>query len=133
MRRPGFTLIELMTVIGITSILLAAGIPAMQSLRENANLGGTTTEIVSRLRQTQTLAVASVGNANHSVQFSTNKYTVDGTDTLLPSGVTITNGAGTTVTFLRLYGTTSAQTLTVRLSGNERTITISPAGVVSQS
>jgi len=134
MRRPGFTLIELLTVIGVASILLAAGIPAMQSLRQNANLGGTTTEIVSRLRQTQSLAVASVGNTDHSVVFSADQYAVDGTVTKLPSGVTISSGTGT-VTFKRLLGTVSAaHTLTVQLGGgSQRTVTISPAGVVSQS
>jgi len=134
MRRPGFTLIELLTVIGVASILLAAGIPAMSSLRQNASLGGTTTEIVSRLRQAQTLAVASVGNADHSVVFSTNQYTLDGQVTKLPSGVTITSGTGTVI-FRRLTGTVpTAHTLIVHLSGgSERTITISPAGVVSQS
>lgn len=127
-------MIELLTVIGIASILLAAGIPAMQSLRQNANLGGTTTEIVSRLRQTQSLAVASVGNVNHSIVFSTNQYTVDGQVNQLPSGVTISSGTGT-VTFQRLTGTIPAvHTLTVRLNGgSQRTVTISAAGVVSQS
>jgi prepilin-type N-terminal cleavage/methylation domain-containing protein len=134
MRRPGYTLIELLTVIGVASILLAAGIPAMQSLRQNASLGGTTTEIVSRLRQTQSLAVASVGNTDHRVQFSANQYSVDGQVTKLPYDVTISSGAGTVI-FKRLTGTIAAPyTLTVRLStGSTRTVTISPAGVVSQS
>lgn len=130
----GFTLLELLTVIGVASILLAAGIPAMQSLRQNANLGGTTTEIVSRLRQAQSQAVASVGNTDHSVTFTADQYTIDGQVTKLPSGVTISSGTGT-VTFQRLTGTiAAAHTLTVRLSGgSQRTVTISPAGVVSQS
>ncbi len=133
MRRPGFTLIELMTVIGIASVLLAAGIPALSNLRQNASLGGTTTEIVSRLRQAQTLAVASVGNADHTVVFSTDQYTVDGRVTRLPNGVTISNGVGA-VTFKRLLGTIPAtHTLTVSLNGgSQRTVTISSAGVVSQ-
>ena len=54
---PGFTLIELMVVVGILGLLMAIAVPATMSYRATANLRGAASEIFSELQAAKANAI----------------------------------------------------------------------------
>jgi len=53
----GFTLIELMTALGVATILVAIAVPGMQSFRMNARQSGTANELVNGMRVARNTAI----------------------------------------------------------------------------
>lgn len=131
-KRPGFTLLEIMTVIGVAAVLLAIGLPSMQAMKQNAAVNGATQELVSVLRQAQGRAIAGYGNSNQQVTGGASTYTYGTVTYALPSGVTV---ATFNVTFLRKNGTTStgADIPPINVTGSSITkhIAISATGIVT--
>ena len=140
--RRGFTLLELLVVIGSMAVLAAIGIPTFQVMRKNVMLSSQAQEIVSTLRVAQTRSITSQDGTPHGVYFDTNSYALYGDDwaapaysktTDLQNGVEILQGSGTELTFGRLTGNASSS-LTVVVGydgGKQKTITVEPVGKIT--
>jgi prepilin-type N-terminal cleavage/methylation domain-containing protein len=138
--KQGFTMIELMVVLGITALLATMGLPALNLARVNIALKSDTDEIVSALRLAQHRAVVSQGNTVHGVAFEAANYTLYGGDWAAPSnpaeyslksGISIAAGAGTQVVFDRLTGVASPGTITITAAGRNKTVTVNEWGQIS--
>ena len=124
----GFTLIELIIVVGIIGLLMLVAVPTFNAMRDNVALKNSSQQIVSTLRLAQNRAITSQGGVQHSVQFTTNSFIIFGgtagsptysTTYPLTGGIQILSG-GTTVTFARLTGTTAATTIQVGFSSTKK-------------
>lgn len=70
--RKGFTIIELLVVIGISIILAAAAAPLYGSLQVTAQLNDNTSLIIQTLRTARERSVAGYNNSLHGVYFDNN-------------------------------------------------------------
>ena len=72
----GFTLPELLIVIGIIVILAAAAVPIYGNLQVSSQLNESTSLIIQTLRTAQQNSQARVNNAGHGVWFAADSYTL---------------------------------------------------------
>lgn len=70
--RKGFTIIELLVVIGISIILAAAAAPLYNGLQVTAQLNDNTSLIIQTLRTAREQSLAGYNNARHGVYFDNN-------------------------------------------------------------
>lgn len=68
----GFTLTELLIVIGLTVILAAAASPIYTRLQVSAQLNESTSQIIQSLRTAREKSRSGVNNSNHGVYFDIN-------------------------------------------------------------
>lgn len=149
----GFTLVELLLVIGLVGVLTSVTIISLIQPQRSASLSGTVEVLVADLRQQQLKAMSgdsmTASSAQpHGIYVESNKYTLfkgsgySGSDTdnfvVQPDGVSFsTNFASSEVAFQKASGepsgfNPSANTITVsNLSGESKTITINRYGVVT--
>ncbi len=146
----GFSLIELLIIIGIVILLIVMIVPSLASFRKNQALQNTTNAIVSLLQEARGQTLASYNTTFYSVRFetdrailfsggsynssdTTNKVVVFDIPVVLQT--TVLNGGGVSVSFDRLKGTTSQHgTITIGISGGEsRTVSISSSGVITRN
>lgn len=66
-----FTLVEVLVVVGILIILLAASIPAFQFFKKGSDLDNTAEEIINTLRLAESETLASKGSSQYGVYFAT--------------------------------------------------------------
>jgi type IV fimbrial biogenesis protein FimT len=78
-RQGGFSLIEMMVVLGIMAIILAVALPAFNAWRESTALQSAEETLMAHIKQARIMAVS--GNRSVSVTFTTNSYTVDSAGT----------------------------------------------------
>jgi type IV fimbrial biogenesis protein FimT len=71
----GFTLIEMLVVIGIMAITVAIAVPAFSAWRESTALQSATETLMAHLKQARLMAVS--GNRTVRVVFASDSYTVD--------------------------------------------------------
>ncbi len=150
----GFTLVEILVIIGIMVILVAFAIPSYRFFQRESDLNNSAEEIINTLRLAQSKTLASEGASQYGVYFdqtiSPHQYTLfKGTGyTLrdssfdeihkLPESIEIfainLNGGGSEVIFDRILGTTSHfGSLSIRLKndpGKTKNIYIENSGQV---
>lgn len=143
----GFTLTELLIVIGITLMLAVAAAPIYSGLQVSAQLNENTSQMIQALRTARVESVAGVNNSRHGVKFDSNTYTlyqgnsyatrdanydrVHTLDEVLSITHTITDGD---VNFTKNKGkveNTGTITLTHDVAGS-KTIIVNSMGVVEE-
>lgn len=146
-KNKGFTLIEILIVVGILAVLIAVVSPAFSTMRNNEVLKSTTADIVSAIDKARSQTLASVNSLEYGVHFESSKIVIfQGTtyssgdanneDIFISSPASISNinltGGAVDVYFDRLSGAPSKTgTITVSVSSSTKTITISTTGAVS--
>lgn len=120
--KKGFTLIEVLTMVGILIILTSISIPAFRFFQKETDLNNTTEEIINNLRLAQGKTLSSEGASQYGVRFETGKYilfkgtnynplALDNEIHELPQGIEIYGidiaGGGSEAVFSRLTGATN--------------------------
>jgi prepilin-type N-terminal cleavage/methylation domain-containing protein len=135
----GFTLIELVIVVGILGILLVSAFAVIQLFTGQVNLDTTSQQVLSSLQLARNRTLSSTGEMQHGVHFETSKYVLFEGDTYSavdPANqefnltqveiyeINITGGSD--VVFDRIRGTTSNNgNVKIRLTAdNSKTETI---------
>lgn len=126
----GFTLVEVLIVIGIAGALVALTIPLGIGFYNSQQLDTTTEEIVQALRRAQLKAMSMQDDSAWGVYFEIGQYRLEDETFVLNSNIEIT---GTNqVIFSKLEGLPS-YTGNINISNDKetQTITINAQGVVS--
>lgn len=153
--KKGFTVLELLIVLGIIGLLVRIIIPGLASFRNNQILKNNTQDIVSLLNQARSDTLSSLNSTNYGVHIETSRvvyfvgsnftepnssnvvYTLDSNLQIPSSGGINLNGGGANVVFDRLTGDTNNYgTIVIRLSSDatkQRTITINKTGILSSN
>lgn len=137
----GVTLVEIAVGIAVIVLLLGLVVPSYAMLRGSVALGNSARELQSALRLAQNRSTVSQDGIAHGVRIDANSYTLFGgswatptytTVFSLPSGVTVTSGAGQTILFTRLTGLPQAEQVIVLAAGSSsRTVQIGAGGLIS--
>jgi type II secretion system protein H len=142
-RQQGFTLLEVLLIIGLFGLMVALAIPFYQSFQVSSELDNSTHEIISTLRQAQMKAMASEGWQPCGLHFDANAYTLfEGKEydeknpanqrTELP-GVLSIKSDNQDVIFSRIQGVPNVTGEITVLSSNRgtRVITINELGAIN--
>jgi type II secretory pathway pseudopilin PulG len=146
--RKGFTTIELLVVIGIMVITVAAVLPMYSNLQVTAQLNETNSQIAQTLRIAKEESMSRLNNANHGVKFFSGSFVLyqgtsyalrdnsyDRTVTLEPVLSITTTLVGDEINFTRASGlpdTTGTTTLTHMVNGT-RHVFINSYGTVTEN
>ncbi|MFA6552960.1 MAG: GspH/FimT family pseudopilin [Patescibacteria group bacterium] len=143
-RAGGFSLIELLIVIGVLVLVAGLSIPFYQSFQVSSNLDNTTGEVTSALRRVQGMAMGSQQWSPWGIHLESRRYILfagaayaagDPTNEVftIPQNITISTTTGTDIIFSRVKGETSnTGTVTLRSSNNESsTLTINSQGIIN--
>ncbi len=150
LKHRGFTLIEIITVVGILLIITATAIPAYRNFQKQSDLINTTEEIINVLRLAQSKTLASEQASQWGIHFLASEYILfkgadyDSRDSsfdknyIVPSLVEIhevdLKGAGFDVVFERIIGQTNQfGSISLRLKANTletRTIIVESSGQI---
>lgn len=150
MKHKGFTLVEVLVVLGVVLLLTAIVVPSLARVRQQQALQNTTNGIIALITSARTKTLSGADNTVHSVKFET-------TRAIIFKGTTYMNGAsdnqvytyespvvmstptlsggGSVLMFDRLRGTTATHgTLQLQLpNGTTRTITVTETGSISRN
>lgn len=145
----GFTLTELVVVIAIITVVVAAAVGALGNYRARASLDGAVEHIAAQLYEARSRALSSENAQQYGVHFEADAAVLfEGTmysasdpgnrraaiDPPARIATTTLQGGGSDVVFNRLTGATGNDgTLTIELSttGETRTVTIQQTGLVT--
>lgn len=147
-RRAGFTIIELLVVLGILAVITVVISPFLSTSVGKNELVSRTWELTGALRQAQFNSVTAHTNSSWGVHVQTDRFVLfrgtaynvsdpDNVITMLPSIITLTmalNGGVADARFSKIRGETNDYgtiTLTDSTSNEARTITITAVGVIS--
>ena len=148
----GFTLVELLIIIGLFTILSSFAVINLIRPQTKANLDATVTVLISDIKEQQLKAM--IGDAGgdtpgaYGVYFGTNQYTLFKGSTYSPSdtnnfvvsfqgdATSTTTFASSQVVFSQRSGevasfSASNNTVTITSSGDAKTITINALGTIS--
>lgn len=150
--RAGFTLLELLLVIGILAVVAVAGVGYYRNSVKNIELDSTAKNIAETLRDARSRAMAGQSSYNWGVNFvnsstpNTYYYELFSTPTnyndasttidsafYLPGTITFSSpaaGATTTIVFNKITGTTATTSITISFEGTTTTISVTPVGNV---
>lgn len=137
----GYTLVELMLVIGIIAIITAVGLPIYAALQNSNGLDITTNTLVQDLYQAQIFSRYEVDNSSWGVAivgqtitfYAGSSYASRNTayDNVFTMPVTTTTSGLSEVDFSKLYGLPSTNgTFTLTVTGISRSVTINSVGMV---
>lgn len=141
----GFSLLELLIVIGIMAVLLVAGGGMYRNFGKSVELSATSQTIAADLRQMQSKAMVGEGGYKWGVHFVKDAegdyytlFSTDGTNstttatTTLSSGITFADPASgyKDIIFNKITGNTTATTTSIALEGIVATTTVSSIGTV---
>ncbi|MBA4392328.1 MAG: hypothetical protein C0407_02130 [Desulfobacca sp.] len=134
--QKGFSLVELLIVIGLSGILTLIAIPNIGSIVNNSRLKGAARIVWGDLQNAKMTAIKT--NASVSVTFNTNtdySYPKGGGTTFTRNlateypNITVTNSGGGTITF-GSTGVTSNATVTIQGASASKTISVYGTGRV---
>ncbi len=74
--KKGFTIIELLIVIGIIIIAAAAALPIYSNLQVSSQLNETNAQIAQTIKNAREKSVAGLNNSRHGVKFNPSSYTL---------------------------------------------------------
>jgi type II secretion system protein H len=89
MNNHGFTLMELIVTLAILAIMTAIAVPATSGWRKSAQHKEAAREVVSALRRARSQAVQQNQNTTVTIDLSNHKYSLAGSDTTFPNGITV--------------------------------------------
>ena len=134
----GVTMLELLVAIAIFGLLAFLIAPSFALLRKNVALGNAGQELQSALRLAQNRAFVAQGGAgaSHGIQLESDRYIILGGSQpqtiYLPHGVTVSGGAGQTITFTRLTGLPdSAQDVVLAAGSDSKMVRVDASGLIS--
>ena len=138
----GFTLTELLIVIGVVSIIAAAVIPIPGNLFVSGQLNETASQVIQTIRTAQTRSVSGFNDSAHGVRILSDGYVLfQETDSLFDREVKVdeavsltTNLAGNEVLFSKGLGAPNATGI-ITLShntGRSIIITVNPLGTAKE-
>jgi len=139
--RTGFTILEVLLVIGIIVLLVAATVPALGGWAARSQLNNFPLQAIDSLRRAEARATSGSGNNDHGVHFESGQFVLfegstysaidpDNQTVSLPANMTISaislTGGGADVIFEKPTGeTTTDGTITFEYTPNGTTVTIS--------
>lgn len=134
-RQPsGFSVVELMVVIGISGLMIATTVPAVSGLLRSSRLAGAANTLVADLHHARALATEE--RTTFAIEFSADSYSLVRvspraaiTDRELPSEVAC--AASDTATFFA-WGLTTPITITMNNPSGSRTIQLAANGNVTR-
>ncbi|OGY88950.1 MAG: hypothetical protein A3B30_03975 [Candidatus Komeilibacteria bacterium RIFCSPLOWO2_01_FULL_52_15] len=141
----GFTFVEVMTVIGIMTVLVAASVPSYFTLRSNIFLSDEVQHAGETLRTAQSRSITSQGGFRHGVHFDSSVvpntyglFYIDDAGTSVYSSPSPLNHdlrflspTPADIVFAHLSGMTTAATVVVGYpSGDQKTIQIDANGKI---
>ena len=91
MSKSGFSIIELIVVMGITLTLLAIGSLAFIKPQQTVNLDAVVNILIADIKSQQTKAMSGDTTSNYTIHFEDNRYVLDNFTVILDESVKITN------------------------------------------
>lgn len=138
-RRPAFTLIELLTVMGLVGILVAAAAPTYASFRQNVAFNAAGDALLNDLRTAQSNSINAQDGAAHMIHVvnDTTYQVLSGTSVtqtvVLPNGIHLHTPLPADCVFQRLTGLTTANQFVLELGSRQKTVTVDANGRLTQS
>lgn len=141
----GFSLTEILIVLGIGALMLTLGLSALSIWGRTASLDSETQRLASFLKDTHDRTLSSQGGNNYGLYFAAdsvtrfegNIYTAGASTNEmfeLSRGISMTytiEGGGSTIVFQKIKGTGSNGTVTLTSSAGSKIIDLSATGMVS--
>ncbi len=136
--KNGFSLLEIIVVIGVLSIIMTMGFTTLSKSNGQLSLNQAQADLVFALEEAQNRAATGFGTENHGVHIEENKFEIfevgtAGKETTLPLNVSTDKTAGVDVIFNRITASTGADTtITIKHSnGDTKEIKIASNGKIS--